>query len=244
MCTGRIDPATVAGAFKKGLDGLLIVGCYFGDCHYITGNVQAKAKIDMTRMLFQHIGLNEERLSFQQCSSGEASRFVELVNAFDEKIHGLGPIGEDGVGPIREDGVGPIGEDGVGPIGGDGDLLKAPEIFKKLEVAEAVLAGEKIRWLIGKRTEFLETGNKYGEIFTEHEFNRAIQMIIVEETETQEILGQFREGAQSVKDLAGALAIPSARVFRYVTGLKRKGMIELENVSGRTPIYHLVPQEA
>jgi len=47
MCTGRIDPAIVAGAFKKGLDGLLVVGCYFGDCHYITGNHQAKAKMDM-----------------------------------------------------------------------------------------------------------------------------------------------------------------------------------------------------
>ncbi|MBW2201646.1 MAG: hydrogenase iron-sulfur subunit, partial [Deltaproteobacteria bacterium] len=70
MCTGRIDPAIVARALKKGLDGLLVVGCYFGDCHYISGNVQAKAKIDMTRRLFRHIGVNEERLSFQQCSSG------------------------------------------------------------------------------------------------------------------------------------------------------------------------------
>ena len=73
MCTGRLDPALVAKAFKKGLDGLMVVGCYFGDCHYITGNYQAKAKIEMTRRLFKHIGVNEERLAFRQCSSGEAS---------------------------------------------------------------------------------------------------------------------------------------------------------------------------
>ncbi len=217
MCTGRIDPATVAKAFKKGLDGLLVMGCYFGDCHYISGNVQAKAKMEITRKLFKYIGVNQERLSFKQCSSGEASVFVELANEFDEKIRSLGPLG------------------------GEGDRLKSPEIFKKLEAAEAVLAGEKIRWVIGKRTEFLGTGNKYGEVFTEHEFNRAIDMIIVEETEVQEILGKLREDAQSVKDLARALAIPTERVFRYITALRRKKMIELEKVSGRTPFYRLEP---
>lgn len=215
MCTGRVDPAIVAGAFKKGLDGIMVIGCHFGDCHYITGNVQAKLKIDMTRRLLQHIGVNEDRLAFRQCSSGEAAVFVELVTTFDEKIRDLGPIG------------------------GGGDVLKAPEIFTKLEAAQAVLAGEKMRWVIGKKSEFMESGNKYGEIFTEHEFDRAIDMVIVEEIEVQEILGKLKEGAQSVKGLAETLAIPSQRVFRYVTALNRREMIQLEKVDGRTPLYQL-----
>ena len=219
MCTGRIDPATIAKAFKKGLDGLIVVGCYFGDCHYISGNVQAVAKINITQRLLKYIGVNEERLAFRQCSSGEASVFVDLVTRFDEKIRSLGPLG------------------------GDGDRVKTPEIFKKLETAEAVLAGEKIRWVMGKRTPFLDSGNVYGEVFTEHEFNRAIDMIIVEETEVQEILGELSEGSRSVKDLAGTLAIPSERVFRYVTALKRKNMVTLENVSGRSPVFQLALQD-
>ena len=83
----------------------------------------------------------------------------------------------------------------------------------------------------------------YGEIFTEHEFNRAVDMIIVEETEVQEILGKLEQGAHSIKDLAKTLAIPSERVFRYINALKRKGLVTLEKVSGRTPIFQLVPQE-
>ena len=216
MCTGRMDPAAVARAFKKGLDGLMVVGCYFGDCHYISGNYQAQAKIDITRKLLEYIGLNKERLVFRQCSSGEASVFVELVSEFDAKIKELGPIGDGG------------------------DSLKAPEIFEKLKIAEAVLAGEKIRWVIGKRTPFLESGNIYGEVFTKHEFNRAIDMIIVEETEVQEILDRLKKGSRSVKDLAKDLAIPSERVFRYVTALVRKEMIQLEKVDDRTPMYQLI----
>jgi predicted ArsR family transcriptional regulator len=83
----------------------------------------------------------------------------------------------------------------------------------------------------------------YGEVFTEHEFNRAIDMIIVEEMEVQEILARLKEGATSVKDLAKALAIPSERVFRYITALKRKGMVALEKVSGRSPVFGLAPEE-
>ena len=216
MCTGRMDPAAVARAFKKGLDGLMVVGCYFGDCHYISGNYQAQAKIDITRKLLEYIGVNKERLVFRQCSSGEASVFVELVSEFDAKIKELGPIGDGG------------------------DPLRAPEIFEKLKIAEAVLAGEKIRWVVGKRTPFLESGNIYGEVFTKHEFNRAIDMIIVEETEVQEILDRLKKGSRSVKDLAKDLAIPSERVFRYVTALVRKEMIQLEKVDDRTPMYQLI----
>lgn len=219
MCTGRVDPAIVARAFKKGLDGLMVVGCYFGDCHYISGNFQAQAKMEMTRKLFKHVGVNEDRLAFRQCSSGEASVFVELVNEFDEKIRSLGPLG------------------------GEGDSVKAPKIFKKLEAAQAVLAGEKIRWIIGKKTEFLDSGNKYGEIFTEHEFSRSLEMIIVEETEVQEIIMKLKEGAQSVKNLAAALSIPSERVFRYILALCRKEMVKMEKITDRTPLYQLIPQE-
>jgi len=219
MCTGRIDPALVAEAFRKGLDGLLVVGCYFGDCHYITGNHQAKAKLDMTRRLLKHIGMNEDRLAFRQCSSGEGSVFVDIVTEFDTKLRSLGPLG------------------------GEGDRVRAPELFKKLEAAQAVLASEKMRWVIGKRTPFLESGNMYGEIFTEHEFNRAIDMIIVEEMEVQEILARLSQGSQSIKALAGDLAIPSERVFRYITALKRKGMVALDKIAGRSPMFQLVPQE-
>jgi len=216
MCTGRMDPAIVARAFKKGLDGLMVVGCYFGDCHYITGNYQAKAKMEITQKLFDYIGVNKDRLAFRQCSSGEAAVFVKLVSEFDAKIKELGPIGQGG------------------------DRLNAPEIYEKLKLAEAVLGGEKIRWVIGKRTPFLESGNMYGEIFTNHEFNRAIDMIIVEETEVQAILHRLKDGARSVRGLSEDLGIPSDRVFRYVIALLRKEMIRIDNVADRMPFYGLL----
>ncbi len=215
MCTGRLDPAIVVHAFQKGMDGMMLVGCYFGDCHYISGNFQAQAKMNVTRRLFKHIGISEDRLAFRQCSSAEGSRFVELVTEFTHRIQELGPLGEGG------------------------DPLRQPELGGKLESAHGVLAGEKMRWVVGKRTEFMEHGNKYGEKFTDHEFNRTLDMIVIEEFELQEIMRKMREKAQSVKELAETLNIPVQRVFRYVTALRRKGMADVSSIEGRTPIYLL-----
>ena len=41
MCSGRIDPQFVLQAYKKGADGVLVLACHFGDCHYKEGNFRA-----------------------------------------------------------------------------------------------------------------------------------------------------------------------------------------------------------
>ena len=205
----------VVEAFLKGADGILVVGCHFGDCHYVSGNYHTKARMDMLKKLFRHVGVNENRVDFRQCSSGEAALFVEIVTEFDRNIKEIGPLGEDG------------------------DRIKKPEIFHKLDIAKRVVSGEKMRWVMGKRMPFLETGNMYGEIFTEQEFNRAIDMIIVEETDVQEIIKRLEKGTASVKEISEELMIPSSRVFRYMLALKRKGFVDVKEISDHTPIFQL-----
>ncbi len=78
-----------------------MVGCYFGDRHYITGKHQAMAKMNMAPKLLRYAGLNQERVAFAQCSSGEASRLVEPVSEFGDKIKELGPM-EATAMPLRE----------------------------------------------------------------------------------------------------------------------------------------------
>ena len=41
LCSGRFDPAFVLEAFREGADGVMILGCHPGDCHYKDGNHQA-----------------------------------------------------------------------------------------------------------------------------------------------------------------------------------------------------------
>jgi F420-non-reducing hydrogenase iron-sulfur subunit len=37
-CTGKVDVIHMLRAFEKGADGVYVVGCMEGDCHYNEGN--------------------------------------------------------------------------------------------------------------------------------------------------------------------------------------------------------------
>ena len=102
MCTGRVDPTMIAEAFINGADGAMVVGCHFGDCHYITGNVQGKIKVELTVRVLDYVGLSPNRVTFDQCSSAEGERFVRLVTAFESGIRELGPLGTGDGLPLAE----------------------------------------------------------------------------------------------------------------------------------------------
>lgn len=219
MCTGRMDPSIMADAFVHGLDGLLVLGCLFGECHYVSGNFNASHKVNMTKEMLAYAGMNPGRLSFRNLSSAEADVFVKHVTDFSKEIRELGPLG------------------------GEADKFPLPKLKEKLEIARISLAGPKLRWVVGKKPVFIDTGNKYHEIFTEHEINRTLSGVVVDEMATHSILAALQNKPASVKELAEELEIPAPETLKYVLGLKRRGFLELESVKDRSPLYKYVEQE-
>lgn len=92
MCSGRVDPINIMSAFLNGADGVLIVGCHPGDCHYISGNYKAKAKIVLLKKFLSEIGINPDRLHIDWASAGEGDRFSFIVNNFVDRIIKMGPL--------------------------------------------------------------------------------------------------------------------------------------------------------
>ena len=219
MCTGRVDPTMVAGAFIDGADGIMVVGCHFGDCHYISGNYQARVKIGLAARTLDYVGLNPGRVAFNQCSSAEGERFVSQVTAFDRTLREIGPLGT-------------------------GDRVSLPELKEKLETARTALGKEKLRWVVGKFTEFQSNGNKYGEKFTEHEMWRTLDTIVMDEIATHEILKEMRKGPVSVKDLAAGVNIAPPDALQYVLALQRRGLAGLAGVEDSTPRYQVIERAA
>jgi hypothetical protein len=209
----------IAEAFINGADGVMVVGCYFGDCHYITGNVEGKIKVGLAQRVLDYVGLHPTRVSFAQCSSAEGERFVKLVTDFDKSIRDVGPLGT-------------------------GDGLPLAELEDKLAIAKTALGMQKLRWVVGKFTEFVTKGNKYGEKFTEHEMWRTLDTIVMDEVATHEILRELRLAALPVKDLADRLKLPTPHVLRYVLALQRRELVELDGVQGNSPLYKAVEPKA
>jgi F420-non-reducing hydrogenase iron-sulfur subunit len=92
MCSGRVEPEFVLESFKKGADGVLILACHPGDCHYKDGNLRALGRFEMLRMLLVQFGIEPERCIMQYISASEGDRFVQLVKDMTSTLRELGPL--------------------------------------------------------------------------------------------------------------------------------------------------------
>jgi len=92
MCSGRVDPLFVLTAFLRGADGVLISGCWPGQCHYQKGNLHARRRTAMLKSIFDTLGLEmADRFRLSWVSASEAPRWARVVDEFTEHIEQLGP---------------------------------------------------------------------------------------------------------------------------------------------------------
>ncbi|MCS7215598.1 MAG: hydrogenase iron-sulfur subunit [Thermodesulfovibrio sp.] len=92
MCSGRVDPQFVMKAFKDGADGVIILACHLGDCHYKEGNYRAVQRYRMLTRLLDELGIEKERFLFDFVSAGEGDKFVNVLKDMGEKIKKIGPL--------------------------------------------------------------------------------------------------------------------------------------------------------
>lgn len=237
MCSGRVDALFVLDAFSRGIDGVLVGGCHPGDCHYGTGNYEAIHMINMTRMLLEYIGIDPHRVRLEWVSAAEGVRFAHIVSEFTEQVRALGPLGsEQGVraeAPRRLDRA----RRGLSSAKSQPEGEELEGLQLRLDAAKIAAGGEKLRWIVGKSTEFLREGNKYGEVFTRHELNRAMERIVADEVAAEEILLLLQQEPLSVRKLSQRLELPPPQVLKYITALRRKGLVRLEGIRGASPLY-------
>ena len=91
MCSGMVDPIYVLRAFERGADGVLVAGCHIGDCHYISGNLKAEERVERLKRLIHTLGLEDERLRLEWCSTAEGGKFATIIKELVGQLKKLGP---------------------------------------------------------------------------------------------------------------------------------------------------------
>jgi F420-non-reducing hydrogenase iron-sulfur subunit len=92
MCSARVEPTFILKAFQSGADGVLILGCHPGDCHYSSGNFKTMRRIPLVKKMLAQMGIEEDRLRLDWVSASEGERFASVVNQMTEKLRALGPL--------------------------------------------------------------------------------------------------------------------------------------------------------
>ena len=92
MCSGRVEPEFVLNAFEKGADGVLILACHPGDCHYKEGNMRAAMRHGMLLEMLGQFGIEKQRCRMDYVSASEGDKFIEIINDMVNTLKSLGPF--------------------------------------------------------------------------------------------------------------------------------------------------------
>jgi coenzyme F420-reducing hydrogenase delta subunit len=70
---------------------VFIGACHLpNDCHYISGNVKMKKRMDSLANILKKLGVSPERFKIDYVSSAEGMKFAELVKEMTEQMDDLG----------------------------------------------------------------------------------------------------------------------------------------------------------
>ena len=110
ICSGKIDATHILDAFKEGADGILILGCPEGDCHYQDGNYEVRKRVHVLQRILKSIGIERERLRIVLSRDPDGRRILQLVNEMSKDLTKLGPLKETKVaGMVLAEAVESIG---------------------------------------------------------------------------------------------------------------------------------------
>ncbi len=104
-CTGRVDVLHLLKAVEDGADGVYVAGCLEGECHFVSGNLKTRKKVEYVKKILSELGLEPERVEMFNLSSAMGPRFAEIANEMTEKIGALGPSPVNNDRPMPEEAV-------------------------------------------------------------------------------------------------------------------------------------------
>ena len=93
MCSGGVSPGIILKVFTSGADGVMVLGCHPGDCHYQTGNIYAEKWVAQVRELLDLAGVDPSRLLLRWISASEGDLFARTMDEFVAHVRELGPLG-------------------------------------------------------------------------------------------------------------------------------------------------------
>jgi len=87
MCSARVPIKLIERAFELGAAGVLVVGCEFPTCHYITGNYACEARMNRAKKKLSKKGYDPNRLWVEWCSAADGPKFANIMRDMVKQLN-------------------------------------------------------------------------------------------------------------------------------------------------------------
>jgi quinone-modifying oxidoreductase subunit QmoB len=88
-CLGNLNLAWIADALSRGIDGMVLLGCKFGEnyqCHFVRGSELANERLGKLQETLGRLMLEPERVKLIQLSIQDYDKLPEMLNDFAEEL--------------------------------------------------------------------------------------------------------------------------------------------------------------
>jgi len=92
VCSGKIDATHIMDAFQQGADGVLILGCPEGECHYQDGNFETKKRVYLLQRVLDAYGIEPGRVRIELSLDPEGKSIPDHVKKMSEALRKMGPV--------------------------------------------------------------------------------------------------------------------------------------------------------
>ncbi len=93
MCSARVSMKMMQQPFELGAAAVLVAGCEFPTCHYITGNYAAEKRVNRTKRKLAKAGFDPQKLWNIWCSAADGPKFAKSMRDMTKEI-GLKQCGD------------------------------------------------------------------------------------------------------------------------------------------------------
>ncbi|MHC1712195.1 MAG: hydrogenase iron-sulfur subunit [Solidesulfovibrio sp.] len=93
-CLGSVNAIWVADAMSKGVDGVMMLGCKYGDdyqCHFVKGSEICNRRKENIAESLKRLGVEPERVEQYQVAIDEYDKIPEMIDEFMGMVLKIGP---------------------------------------------------------------------------------------------------------------------------------------------------------
>ncbi|HBU06018.1 MAG TPA: heterodisulfide reductase subunit A [Nitrospiraceae bacterium] len=93
-CLGSMNLVWVSDAFSRGIDGLMLLGCKYGEnyqCHFIKGSELANYRFSKVKETLDKLQLESDRCQLVQVAINEYDKLPQMIEDFVSRVEEIGP---------------------------------------------------------------------------------------------------------------------------------------------------------
>ncbi|MEK7817159.1 MAG: FAD-dependent oxidoreductase [Actinomycetota bacterium] len=93
-CLGGTNLVWVADALSRGIEGIILIGCRYGDdyqCHFVKGSQMANERLGKVQETLQRLMLESERIKQVELQMNEWQKLPQILDEFADQLKEFGP---------------------------------------------------------------------------------------------------------------------------------------------------------